>query len=281
MHNAIASVKTLRKRAQRLCRIFGIKNRSNEKPGAHLGFNDPTLQKLRLFIQNAAKEKKCHSQLICNFDQVWSTLFRPEKSTLMKPANLRGLQQDPIAKSLMMRKLRHGLERALDLPLTEVDPSAHAKQTEARIPQVQGGEAASCTVDAWRQPRSLTTLSWIDGHVSRGYLTFREGGISQATRDLVNERYGQFIHVGQPQPSSHVWSESTLIHYLSFLAGEIRVRRQMLQLDASHRCLVMMDQAGAHMSRTYLSIQEKWCEQHNVESRRGIGSGLIYTHIHA
>lgn len=184
----------------------------------------------------------------------------------MKPSNLRGLQSDPTAKSLYLRKLRHGLERALDLPLSEVDPAAGRKQTSLAIPQVQGGEAASCAVDSWRQPRSLTTLSWVDGFMSRAFITFREGGISQATRDLVNSKYGQYIHVGPPQASSHVWSESTLIQYLQFLGEELRVRRKMLNLDASHRALIIMDQAGAHMSKTYVALQKKWCEQHNVES---------------
>ena len=95
-------------------------------------------------------------------------------------------------------------------------------------------------------------------------MTFREGGISQATRELVNQKYGKFLYVADPQPSSHVWAEATLIHYLDFLGGEIRRRRAQLGLTGSDRALVLMDQAGAHMSKTFSKLQKKWCIENNV-----------------
>ena len=162
--------------------------------------------------------------------------------------------------------MRHSIERALDLPLSEPDPSLGQHQSELKVPHVQGLEAASATVDAWRQPRTLTSLSFIDGYMGRGYVTFKEGGISQSLRDHVNRKYGQFIHVAPPQASSHVWTEASLVSYLSFLGEELRIRRQMLGLTAHDRALIMMDQAGAHMSRTYVKLQEKFCEQYNVET---------------
>jgi hypothetical protein len=57
-----------------------------------------------------------------------------------------------------MRQIRHNLERALDLPLTETDPKAGTFRHEPSQPMLTGMHAASCTVDGWRNPRTLTTL---------------------------------------------------------------------------------------------------------------------------
>ena len=67
--------------------------------------------------------------------------------------------------------------------------------------------------------------------------------------------------MAEPQPQSHIWNESSLIHYLQFLGGEIRTRRAQLGLTASDRALVLMDQAGAHMSRPFKQIKEKWAQE--------------------
>ena len=131
------------------------------------------------------------------------------------------------------RKIRHNLERTLGLPFTEEDPQAKSGK-ELAEPAVQGMEVASAMVDAWRSPRTLTTLSFIDGKVGRGYVTFRQGGISAATRELVNQKYEKYLYVADPQATSHIWTEESLVHYLDFIAGEIRVRRAQLQLPAQH-----------------------------------------------
>lgn len=240
--------------------------KSNEKPGAHLQFGGPQLQRVRTFIQAAAQKHNIHPRLIGNFDQIWCTVFRPEKKCLQKQGSLRNIPRDPLSQSLYMRQIRHNLERALDLPLSEMDPKGSHKQDSRKEPQVQGMLQASSTVDGWRNPRTLTSLSFIDGAMGRGYLTFREGGISHATRSELNNKYGKYIFIAPPQPSSHVWSEASLIHYLDFVAQEVRIRRQELGVTASARALLMMDQAGAHMSRSYAQLQEKWCIQHNIVS---------------
>ena len=154
----------------------------------------------------------------------------------------------------------------MDLPFTESDPSSENKDVIHKDPEIQGGIAASCTVETWRAPRTVTSLSMIDGWLGRGYVTFKDGGIAQNVRDKVNSEYGRFIWVAPTQPTSHIWTESSLIHYLSFLADEIRLRRKQLGLDASAKALILLDQAGAHMSRSYLQLQQKWSAQHNIES---------------
>lgn len=175
------------------------------------------------------------------------------------------LRQDPIMRSRLLRQIRHNVERSLDMEITEVDPRAQLKE-EPSQPQVQGQAAASAMVQGWREPRTLTTLSFIDGFVARGYVTCKVNTIPRATIAKINREMERYLHIAEPQPKSHVWAEGSLIPYLDFLAGELRARRKALGLTGQHRALILMDQAGAHMSRTFETIQRKWCEENNVDT---------------
>ena len=212
-----------------------------------------------------AATQHCHPRLICNFDQIWCTLFRPNRKVLQKSATLRNVQNDDLARSLYMRQLRHSIEISLDLPISEPNPKDGQRKDAPSKPLVQGGAASSCMVDQWRQPRTLCSLSFVDGYVAKGYVTYKDGGgISQATRAEVNQKYGKYLYVAAPQAKSHIWSETSLIHYLDFLSQEVRLRRAMLGLSANDRCLCIMDQAGAHQSKTFEKLQKKFMEQHNI-----------------
>ena len=78
-----------------------------------------------------------------------------------------------------------------------------------KAPQVSGGAAASCMVESWRLPRSVTTLSFVDGYMGRGYITVRVGSLPEHKRSKLNREL-----------NSHVWSETTFVNYLSFLAED-------------------------------------------------------------
>ena len=54
-------------------------------------------------------------------------------------------------------------------------------------PSIQGGPAGSAPVSNWRVPRTLATTSWIDGHISRGYVTVKSGTISEQDRRALNK----------------------------------------------------------------------------------------------
>ena len=213
--------------------------------------------------------KGVHPRLVANFDQVWSLQFRPARTCLQRSTNYKGLKEDPLMRSKFLRQVRHNVERALDLDLTEPNP-AHQMKENQLMPQIQGQAASTSMVQNWRQPRTLTTLSFVDGYVARGYVTFKEGTISRANLDAMNQELSQQLHIAEPQPNSHIWSEKSLIPYLEFLAQEIRCRRTQLGLTARDRCLVIMDQAAAHMSKTYLAIQKRWCEENNVVTQQDL-----------
>lgn len=250
----------LRKRARRLCNNCGVRPATNEKPGAHLENDHPALEQVRSFVKSWAKNRGCHDRLICNFDQVWTTLHRPQKKCLQRKAAQRN---GDLEKTAYMRRIRHNVQRVLGIDFTEDDPKLQ-QRSQPHAPRVQGSAQAGATVDNWRSPRTLTTLSFIDGYVGRGYVTCKTGTISQQTRAWANEKLGRWLYVAEPQEGTHIWNEASLIPYLDFLAGEIRKRRAELGLSGKQRALVILDQAGAHMSRTYESLQKKWCEANNV-----------------
>ena len=206
----------LRKQAQRLCNRYGIRSRTNEKPGLHLPYDHPALEAIRSHVQKQIRSMAVHPRLVANFDQVWVTWYRPQKKTLMKDSSARGLK-DPLMKSLLLRQIRHGLERVLDLPMTEGDPSA-PKPLESRLNRVQGGPAASAAVEGWRNPRTLTTLSFIDGHIARGFVTVKE--IPENTRTKLNKELSRWLYIEKGLGRTHIWNQETLILYLAHLSKD-------------------------------------------------------------
>ncbi|CAK9052848.1 Malate dehydrogenase 2 [Durusdinium trenchii] len=171
---------------------------------------------------------------------------------------------------MAMRKIRHNIERCLDMTLTEEDPAGDSHpESKQGLHEIAGESAAVAPVDEWRVPRTVTTISFADGHVSRAYVTLRSGSMPESTRRRLNKELDKFLFIEQQQVSSHIWNESTQVKFLSFLAQEVRARRKMLGLDASARALVLMDQASAHMSKRYERIQQQWSKQNNIELMSG------------
>ncbi|CAK9018211.1 Malate dehydrogenase 2 [Durusdinium trenchii] len=156
------------------------------------------------------------------------------------------------------------------MTLTEEDPAGNSHpEFKQGLHEITGGSAAVAPVDEWRVPRTVTTISFADGHVSRAYVTLRSGSMPESTRRRLNKELDKFLFIEQQQVSSHIWNESTQVKFLSFLAQEVRARRKMLGLDASARALVLMDQASAHMSKRYERIQQQWSKQNNIELMSG------------
>ncbi|CAK9031803.1 Malate dehydrogenase 2 [Durusdinium trenchii] len=203
------------KKAERLANMFGVRPKKNEKPGAHLPFTHNALEAVRTYVNVTCKGKGVHPRLIANFDQVWCTLHRPAKSVRQKDPTWRGLTKDPMARSLQMRRVRHHLENALNLRFTEPNPDCKDAHQRSSMPEVSGGATATAPVDAWRTPRTLTTLSFIDGYVARGYITVKAGGISEANRELLNQSLSKYLYIEDPQEGTHIWNEKSLIRYLS------------------------------------------------------------------
>lgn len=248
----------MRKASQRICSKAGIAPAQNSKPGKHLPHNHPLLEKVRGFVRTLRDSKQIHPLLVGNYDQVWSLQYRPSRATLQRKEHA-----DTFARHMSLRKLRHKIELALDLDVTENVESNRYRHRAKAAPT--GGQAASAVVDGWRIPRTITTLSWIDGTISRGYVTIRADGLSEEDRRQANqdrtclakkrqqafqvlcrshnmnrlysiglslpdlEELSQWLEVAPFHNRSHIWNAETMVKYLGFLAGELRARRQTKQ----------------------------------------------------
>ena len=60
---------------------------------------------------------------------------------------------------------------------------------------------------------------------------------------------------------------------------EFRTRRAQLGLSASARGIVMYDQASAHMSKSFLKVQQKFMEQYNIEAWHVARTTVWYMYI--
>ena len=96
-----------------------------------------------------------------------------------------------------------------------------AKKHTLATPKVQGGPSARGMVEQWRLPRTVTTLSFIDGALGRSYITYRSGAMTDSVREQLNEELKKHVVIAPPQESSHVWNEETFMGYLNHLSEDL------------------------------------------------------------
>ncbi|CAK9044101.1 Malate dehydrogenase 2 [Durusdinium trenchii] len=246
----------LKKHAQRLCRKCGILLTQNSKPGRHLPFHHPQMEKVRTWVNYQIASGAVNGQLLANFDQVWSLLYRPASRTLRQSSSV----PDPHSKELSLRKIRHCIQRVMDLPLTE---SFEPKPSDG-IRQVQGGPAGHSPVESYRIPRTLTTLSWADGAMGRGFVTCKSDHMSEKDRNQANQELAKWLYIAPLQSKTHIWSSETMLTFLDFMAGELRARRRELNLDISQKAMIVCDMASQHSSKKFAALKEAWSQQHNA-----------------
>ncbi|CAK9025539.1 unnamed protein product [Durusdinium trenchii] len=162
--------------------------------------------------------------------------FRPRRATLQQSGSANAT--DEFKGKPFLRKMRRVFERCLNKPFTEESLLPQHQQD----PTMTGGTAANVPVDGWRVPRTLTTLSWADGSLGRGYITYRESdGVSEKARHRLNQELEPWLFIAEPQQRSHIWSAESFMHYLDFLAQEVRERRKALHLKHTDAALIICD----------------------------------------
>lgn len=114
------------------------------KPGKHLAFDSPQLASIRLFIERCV-EQGTDRRLIGNFDQVWSTLYMPEKSLLWKDPKELGVRPENL--SVAKQKLRKALTEALGKPVAE------SAEDKTWAPPKNSAANLTTVVNEWRVPR--------------------------------------------------------------------------------------------------------------------------------
>ena len=126
---------------------------SNLKPGKHLSYGHPSMERVRQWVQYQVESKRVSPLLCCNFDQVWSMNWRPRRRVLQHKGGPDGV--DPLMRQKSLRKVRHAFERLMGASATE----QMNKKSAIKEASVTGGVAANVPVESFRLPHTLTTLS--------------------------------------------------------------------------------------------------------------------------
>ncbi len=167
-----------------MCNRCSIVLRANTKPGKHLEFSHPAMQAFRQHVSMLVSEHKADPRLLCNFDQVWSMNFRPRPRTLQK---VEGRGDPMFSKRPSLKKVQHCFERCLERPFSNALVKDCDDAPVLPPPGLTGGRAANVAVESYRLPHTLTSLSWSDGHVGRGFITCNEEHITENQRQALNQ----------------------------------------------------------------------------------------------
>lgn len=106
-------------------------------------------------------------------------------------------------------------------------PTDNAR-TQIQDPKHYGGPKLAYTdqysavsaVERWRVPRSTTTLTWIDGAISRLFTTVADGLCSRDQLQKLQKRFQPAMHIESTGNASHMWSAQTTMSFLQFLSTE-------------------------------------------------------------
>ena len=128
------------------------------------------------------------------------------------------------------------------------------------------GYGAAVTCQAWRTPRTTTTISWCDGEMRPLFVTFGEGQVSDKDALEINAQYPGTLHVETVCKKTHMWNGETCLKFLDFVSQEIRRKRLSLGYkDASEApCLGICDRAPSHQSQVFQNLRATWAKENNV-----------------
>lgn len=79
-------------------------------------------------------------------------------------------------------------------------------------------------VERWRIPRSTTTVTWIDGSVSRLFTTVADGLCSREHLQEMQKRFAKAMHLESTGNASHMWSAQTTLSFLQFLSTDAQLQ---------------------------------------------------------
>lgn len=157
-------------------------SRANNKPGRHLPPGHPQLDRVHQWVQFRIHTGHYHCQMVGNFDQVWSLVFRPSQRTLQKQS-----VSETKLETISIRRIRHVVERCLNIPYSEAMGQCDQDDRQPPTVHVQGGAVGHSPVDGYRVPRTLTTLSWADGSLGRAFVSCRSDSLTERQRLQANK----------------------------------------------------------------------------------------------
>lgn len=165
-----------RHQVRRLCNRSSIALTANTKPGKHLPYDHMAMARVRDGVAWMIETGAIAKDLVLNFDQVWCTTFRPRTRTLQER---RHSQDSKSAKQVMETDFL----RMINVSTGGDSDALSFTKTSRR----QGGCSSSVAIDSWRVPHTLTTVSWNDGTLARGFVTCAEEYLSPMQRESLNK----------------------------------------------------------------------------------------------
>ena len=74
---------------------------------------------------------------------------------------------------------------------------------------------------------------------------------------------------------THMWQASTMMKFLNHMTIQLRVKRQELGLDATHRALLICDKACVHHAKLYKAARSRWEREQNCIIINGETDDLV------
>ncbi|CAK9054369.1 Malate dehydrogenase 2 [Durusdinium trenchii] len=101
--------------------------------------------------------------------------------------------------------------------------------------------------------------------------------LCQSLPEVKVKELSKYLHIGPLQSRTHIWSSETMLSFLDHMAGELRARRQELNLDLSHRALLICDMASQHSAKKFKTsaLVALRSDAYAVESLRSFECGKL------
>lgn len=240
---------------QNLANKLGLKSARISKQTRHLAYDHPNMKAVREWVSMAIETKKIDPRLMCHFDQVWSMHYEPAKRVLFKQQDHAGQMKD--LRKASEKAMLHKIRESLSLP---ADPnSVVEKKDDGPAKATLNAQSTLVPVDGARVARTVTTLSWSDGSMGRGYITAPATAITDSVAEKMNQELKGLVYIARGHESkSHMWTGDTLQQYLVFLKDEIKRKRQSLGVSFESKALVLCDAATVHSTGMYDKIRSRF-----------------------
>lgn len=161
----------------RVCNRLGIRSSSVSKQSKHLDYTHPSMEAVRSFIGMSSEREGIEPRLVANFDQVWSMHYEGPRSVMYKHSSKRSQLFDTASSKPSLQRMTASIRRASNLHSAE-DQQVVPKEVCKPVTLNAAGNLN--VVDYARNARTLTTLSWADGDLGRGFITIQPGAMFNA-----------------------------------------------------------------------------------------------------
>jgi len=243
----------------RLFNRVGLRSHTNGAPGKHLDYEHPQVAAVRTFVERCSETHNVCKQLVCNFDQVWTTNYNHSKRVWHKPFEKEG--EHPSRQKPSVQKMMKSIRQALLLEEDDWEEPGYIVK-----PVVLNAQANISPVENWRFPRTTTTLSWADGDLASAWITIRDGTAPDHVVQKLNEELEGVLHIHNQDSRTHMWSSCTMLHFLEWLSVQVRVKRMKHKLTlADGKALVLCDKATVHSCEAFEHLRQRWqIENHAI-----------------